>query len=330
MQQVIIVLLVVLAIVIAMRCFSEKMMIGGATLVKQFPYIKEWHIDKQIHHMMGNLKRYNWQQRISHNPYKLRRVNVKNLYEGRYVLINNYRQDYDDFNKLSDMFQEKCRVKCQVKGKINPYDYWVRFKHKLPKDRKEQRNVIWKESFECTSHRPNILYTLIKMYNAKSVIDFTAGWGDRLIASIAADVKYCGIDNNPCLFENYAKIIKFFGAKNKTMIQGDTTKVKVDGKFDLCFTSPPYFDYEKYTTSFDGEKQWFDTFLKVCLKKYWKNIKIGGHMCINIHHTNDKQRYVYWMLDYVKEFADSEYLGVISYMMKKKKPQPIWIWKKLK
>jgi RimJ/RimL family protein N-acetyltransferase len=303
-----------------------------------FPYTRQWHSDEQIHQMMNNLRNYDGMSRLSKRRYDVRNLKGIDLtYNGEHIMIINKPKDYKDFNMLSDMFMEECRMKCSVKGKQSPHQYYT--ENKVMLDSKysanELRDEIWKRSHECTSHRPNILSTMIQLYKAKSVLDPTSGWGDRLLSAIASNVEYCGIDNNPCLLNNYNKIIAFFGCdKNKyVMIQSDTLTATIpDRQYDLIFTSPPYFDFELYSGELEhNERKWYDTFLKPCLTKYWDRLIVGGHMCININQLSSDQHYVSWMLGDCSILHSSKYKGVISYAEepKFKNPQPIWIWEKI-
>lgn len=332
-QIILICVLIFLIIFSFCQTINIPLIIGGGI---GFPYIREWHTDNDIKNMMDNLKKYNGLERILHKKYNIYNLkNIKLTYLGKPTLIINKESDYNDFNKLSDMFQEKCRMKCSVKNKISPLMYYEHLpsRDKI-KNKQKLRERIWKENSECTGHRPNILSTFIQMYGSKSVLDFTSGWGDRLISAIANEVEYCGIDSNPCLFPNYKKMINFFNVSDEKYIMIESKAqdaIIPDKKYDLIFTSPPYFDYENYYNEVkDTEKEWFNSFLSVCLKKYWEKLIKNGHMCININHTSPNQNFIYWMLNYVKEFDDSKYLGVISYAnINIKNPQPIWIWKKI-
>ena len=128
------------------------------------------------------------------------------------------------------------------------------------------------------------------------------------------------------------------------MIQGGSEDPKTDipdRKYDLVFTSPPYFDLEIFgegdvegsksqsTVKFSGEQMWFDGFLKVALQRSWDLLIPGGHLVLNINQADKTQKYMGWILGFMKTVSDAEYLGVLSYSNKKfRNPQPMWIWKK--
>ena len=70
---------------------------------------------------------------------------------------------------------------------------------------------------------------MYKKYNAKKVLDFTAGWGSRMTAALAADIDYIGIDSNKSLKKGYNKIINTVNKITKSKLklfyqQADTDK----------------------------------------------------------------------------------------------------------
>ncbi len=317
----------------------------------KYPYKRLNYTDEQIHEMFDKLSKYDYKSRILIKEYSIKNINYdKPMFMNKPMLLINSGNDYNDFNLLSDMFQEKCRLKCKLYyQKLSSEEYFNKYYNKvIAYSTEHYSNKITPQSLreslyylnkECTSHRPNIIIAMIQLFGAKSVLDFSAGWGDRLIGAMAADVDYyCGIDPNPCLHPNYQEMIKFFGKSSKkfVMIESTIEDAKLpDKEFDLIFTSPPYFDLEIYaknnkqSSKHTNEKLWFDNFFKIALTKVWGKLRHGGVMCININQKSKEEYYIQWMLDFVKTFGDSYYLGVISYGSKDlTNPQPIWIWKK--
>ena len=86
---------------------------------------------------------------------------------------------------------------------------------------------------------------MYKKYKATRVLDFTAGWGARMVAAMALDIDYIGIDSNKSLKPGYDKLISLLKPYTKSkikMIYKEAQKVNMSklGKFDSVFTSPPY------------------------------------------------------------------------------------------
>lgn len=307
--------------------------------------------DEQIHNMFNNLRNYNYYERIVKKiPYKINKIdNLDCRFEGEFITVKSLETDYEDFNQLSDMFQEVNRLKCKVyTEKMSPYDYFIMNKHEIESFAKQKyskltnytvREALFEKTRECSSFRPNIMVTFIKMFNVKSVLDFSSGWGDRLIGCMSQDVEYCGVDPNENLHPKYQEMIKFFNKdpSKYTMICDSIQDATLpDKEFDMVFTSPPYFDLESYQgkkqsiESFSNENAWFDNFLSVALQKCWNRVRNDGYMCVNINQKSNKETYVTKMVEFMKSLDLADYLGVISYTNERhtNNPQPIFIIKK--
>ena len=75
---------------------------------------------------------------------------------------------------------------------------------------KAMRDQMYRNVKECTSFRPLNLTYILQLYNAKSVLDFSSGWGDRLLACLATNTRYIGVDPNELLHPKYKEMIEFF------------------------------------------------------------------------------------------------------------------------
>lgn len=261
--------------------------------------------------------------------------------------------DRSGYDFLSDVFNQHIRIKCKrYDQEHSPLEYWTENKTKvINKCLQNFGSITYKNLSEtlrdmigeCATFRASLLSGFIKYFNAKSILDFSAGWGDRLIAAIANDVEYTGVDPNTELFPGYQKIIDSF-AKDKSkykLINSPFEDVELgDIHVDLVFTSPPYFNLEIYSTdqtqsvmtnpSLDS---WYNNFLIVALRKSWKVLNPGGHMVINISDVPKRSQYVLRMRNDVDNFADSKYLGLLPYSRfinnSPIAPRHVWVWQKL-
>ena len=147
---------------------------------------------------------------------------------------------------------------------------------------------------------------MYKKYKATRVLDFTAGWGARMIAAMALDIDYIGIDSNTDLKEGYNRIIKLLKPYTKSKVKLFFKKAeKVDfsklGKYDYVFTSPPYEYLEAYENMKNYENtgkikqpsssqkikmsdsaKFYDEFLVPTLKKAYKYLPKNKHICLNM------------------------------------------------
>jgi hypothetical protein len=120
------------------------------------------------------------------------------------------------------------------------------------------------------------------------ILDFSAGWGGRCIAAMALGIPYFGIDANKNLEPAYSAMIKAYNpsADVKLVFQPSETVDFSNFKYDLVFTSPPYFMLEEYERMPQyGSKQGFmDKFFKPVVLKAWGGLPNGGHLALNMPH----------------------------------------------
>ena len=134
--------------------------------------------------------------------------------------------------------------------------------------------------------------TAMELYNRfkpKSVLDFTMGWGGRLVGACALDVpNYIGIDSNKQLKEPYQRMVKLLNklgtnTKIKLMFK-DALKVdysKLD--YDCVLTSPPYYNVEVYEGMLPKrDEEWEQDFYIPLFSETYKHLKKGGHYILNI------------------------------------------------
>jgi len=136
--------------------------------------------------------------------------------------------------------------------------------------------------------KPLIAMGIYCRYKPTSVLDFTMGWGGRLVGACALDVpKYTGVDLNPDLEKPYADMVKELSPLTSTKIKlyfQDALTVdynKLD--YDLVLTSPPYYNIELYKgTKQRGKDEWDREFYEPIFIKTWNGMKMGGHYCLNV------------------------------------------------
>ena len=321
--------------------------------MNNYPYTNKFYTLNDIKKMYNNLEKYNYKERLLYDKYytikNLPYDKYKYLYIGRPLLILSKKSDYDDYNKIVDYFQNKERVKCKRYGKNNsPYDLFHNKKKYLETEILKLygkitpltiKETIYNLNYECSNFRQTNLISFIQMFKPKSVLDFSAGWGERLLSCIFTGIEYTGVDPNKNLFPGYNKIISTFSKdpSKYNLINSTIEDADLNNKMhDMIFTSPPYFDLETYTndniqsiSKYNTEEKWIEGFLKPALKKSYDHLNVGGYMCININQKNKKEKYIQSMLDYVYSFKDMYFYGVIGYSNEEMvNPQPIWIWKK--
>lgn len=118
------------------------------------------------------------------------------------------------------------------------------------------------------------------------ILDTSAGWGGRCLAAMAMDIPYTGIDSNKTLEPAYKAMLKTYepGAKVNMIFKPAETVDFSKFKYDLVFTSPPYFMLEKYEKmpSYQDKQEFMDKMFVPVLEKAWTHLASGGHMALNM------------------------------------------------
>ena len=204
------------------------------------------------------------------------------------------------------------------------------------------RTMLSLRKYICSQFKPNAAKAIYDLFKVKNVLDFSAGWGDRLAgfySSMNTEL-YVGIDprkeNHP-IYEEQAKFydsqLTFFETPKTTEFYCDAAEdfdfSPYFDTFDVIFTSPPYFNVERY--SYDDTQSWVryktidewnSQFLHKAIDNMWPTLKSGGKLCINISDVNasSKNKKVWQkisdpMNDFIDEYRDSDYIGCIGMEM---------------
>ena len=155
--------------------------------------------------------------------------------------------------------------------------------------------------------------------NGGTVLDFSAGYGGRFLGFLGSSCRqYIGIDPNTVLRPSYESMFKWIESnhehdKSWEMVWKPAEDVDYSpwrGKVDLIFTSPPYFDLERYSNEttqssarFPSLSEWLEGFLFETLRRSVRCLKLGGHLALNIA---DNATYDVEIIEPVIEFARTE------------------------
>ena len=309
------------------------------------------------------LKNLNWQDLYKTDSPWLNKFEYKHKFIDEYIGISNVG------NKASDYFHQAERWKCDATGYPSPQKTWETEQFRLTlfkalfslkvKEINPQvlRNLISLRKYIAAQFRPSAAKVIYDMFQAETVLDFSMGWGDRIAGAHASNTvkRYVGIDPNINLFQGYGKQLRHYNSlgekKDFNFICGcaEDENVVLSDKFDMIFTSPPYFDKEKYDQSdqqsykkYKGFNSWMNDFLFKAIELRTQNLKTGGHLVINISdiYTRKKQYKICdGMNDYIASTNKFSYVGAIGLRMPKRPmsissdtvgvfAEPIWIWKK--
>ena len=219
------------------------------------------------------------------------------------------------FNYVSDSFMNDLRLACGSYGYKSPVQRWNDCDNiwgafgpifRGVNDTQELNGRIFIMAFRlgtyiATQFKPIVAKVIYEMSDAKTVLDTSMGWGDRLTAFYASSAThYIGCDPNPSTFARYKKMIKFYdkltGGKKTTQIYNcgaeDLPWDEIKN-VDCAFTSPPYFSTERYNEGGDKQElqswfkfneyeKWRDDFYLPVSQKTFNSLSDKGVMLINI------------------------------------------------
>lgn len=297
------------------------------------------------------------------------------------------------FNGVSNYFQQENRMRCGSNAVDSPWDIW----HDHDKLQKMNwhfwrsgalgksdigestfRSAFRIGTYTATQFKPSVAKALYEKHGARSVLDTSCGWGDRLAGFYATKSTelYIGCDPNPEVYNTYKDQCiayeKLLGFNNPVLQDnGDhftctgTKRVVIynlpsedvnwklyTNTFDFYFTSPPYFETERYASNNSTTQSWsryqsFDTwkhsfFFKVN-REVWSTLVDGAYMMINIIDPavkNKRLKLCDDMVDEIKTYSSSHYLGKIGMRMQARPHsiieaeknsvfiEPIWVFRK--
>lgn len=304
----------------------------------------------------------------------LNKGNVVTRYDYKYQLSDWYIDASNVGLKSSDYFHQSARWKADSTNAPSPYRTWTTERFRLT-----LFNALWTLKFEeINTHnlktaialrkyiagqfRPAAAKAMYNLFDAKIILDPSAGWGDRLSGFLAYrteqdkidklgwydEIAYIGTDPNRSI--DYDRQVNFLDKKAEGYVKVEHRpfeNISHYEEFDFIFTSPPYFNIEKYSK--DPEQSylkyrkfddWLNWFLNEYVSNMWKSLDNGGHLAINISDVYSGHRINNIcdpMNDFLTELGGT-YLGTIGLRMPKRPNskaikdgifvEPIWIWKK--
>lgn len=269
--------------------------------------------------------------------------------------------------KVSDQFAHHERHKCASSHGNSPYEEWntaadkknnflrVLFGlldegcRKKGVSNKTLASALRMHTYLASQFKPAVAKAFYDFFKAQDVLDFSSGWGDRLVGFHASGARsYTGIDPNSKMHPHYRAITNYCdtGKSVKLICSPAEDADLSDVSVDFVFTSPPYFNIEKYSQEgtqswkrYKTSDAWVDGFLKPTLDNVWSCLREGGRLAVNIA---DKKGVDICgpMIDHMASKDGSTYEGVLGYKMMKRPDsegkhdsdyifcEPVFIWAK--
>lgn len=206
-----------------------------------------------------------------------------------------YNIHFYDFVKNIEEFKKKKFIQ-------NMFTYYstVKNAHGL-----KNEYIVMKEVYNiCISainiFRPLMAVEVYAKYKPSVVLDPCAGWGGRAVgAAVCGNIQYFGIDVNHSLKIPYQNMCTFLNSKINTENTDNTQKInltiadattfdysKIEPKYDMVFTSPPYYFIEKYNhnKAYNNSKDEMDKqFYVPTFSNTYLHLCPGGHMALNVN-----------------------------------------------
>lgn len=311
----------------------------------------------EARHEYLKLKGFRWHELFTEGEWVPRKAS-----ESRYPLTFQGKQQFvrriNTGNPASNYFQQTNRWSVDGTVSPGPYRTWntpdfmfslMGGMYTLKFDEVSKntlRTCLSLRKYICSQFKPNVAKVLYDFVKAKNVLDISAGWGDRLCGFYASEYgeHYVGIDprkeNHP-IYRQQANFYEnnngFFETKKKSTFYEspaeDLDLSQYREYFDIVFSSPPYFNVERY--SYDDTQSWVrytnidawnKLFLHKTIENVWPTIKKGGYLAINIadvyaNSKGDGKSYheiTNPMNDYISTLDGAVYEGCLGMEMAKR------------
>lgn len=141
-------------------------------------------------------------------------------------------------------------------------------------------------------------HMLVLRRHGKLFITGNCGWGNRCQGALTSkwDYNYYGTDPNSALHKCYNEQADFIretlNTNNKTDFRCCGSEEFIpewEGIMDLSFTSPPYFNTEKYSSELTQSAakcanyyDWRDNFMRPTIKNVYRYLKPGAYYLLNL------------------------------------------------
>ena len=235
--------------------------------------------------------------------------------------IENYRSGRGRLSKVLNHFFEECIFNCQApRGSKSPMEalqnendikWIIEYTNSKPKfyTGNEISNIksffrnggrlAQKVANFCPKNARDIYFRYHDINGKKlNILDTSMGFGSRMSSVLLSGHNYCGFDPNK---ELYGKLKEYYLFLRKNNVidksqkcgmycQGsEVYRPELSNMFDVSFTSPPYFNLEKYsddnsesTKHYNNYELWIEYFVKPTIENTYKYLKINGYAMINI------------------------------------------------
>lgn len=302
------------------------------------------------------------------NPYQSDPLGVFTRYDYKYPLSGRIISESTIGNIASDYFQQYNRFCCDSINSPSPVRTWTnrQFLFNMLKglwsmkyanvDMRVLRTLLALRKYTASQFKPTIAKSIYTKFQSRRVLDFSAGWGDRLCGFYSCPETECyiGCDPNKAVFDKYSDQCAMYSSlaepKQVSLYNCPAEELDIGARsVDTVFTSPPYFNIEKYSKDSTQSSvryrtldKWLNGFLYPSLDMAWNALNHGGILAINIsdvYSNHTVNNICDPMNDYLSSLGGVFVEGLGMKMSKRPNSgalkgktgtfvEPIWVWKK--
>lgn len=198
---------------------------------------------------------------------------------------------------LDDYWQDDDKLRTMINKTV---DWCIKHENgRMSFNRIRQLAKVYLCKQSPSNFRPTVAKALYDLYGNKgAVYDPCGGWGGRLFGFLASDCQeYVCCEPSEKTYEGLLKLSNLYTNKGKRVsinciCQED---YEVEGNhFDFVFTSPPYYDCEKYSEEstqsyvrYNTYLAWQNGFLKPLIQKAYIALKPNSVFILNIANTKN-------------------------------------------
>lgn len=173
---------------------------------------------------------------------------------------------------------------------------WNRKCHSTPYLSEIKRGIYFCTGLtKNTMFRPHLAKAIVSSYPGETVLDPCAGWGGRMLGTVAAGKKYIAFEPNVETYDNLIQLAEFLDIKNQIEIYNvgsEHMNNYLTKKVDIILTSPPYFNLEIYAdgkaqseNQYSSYESWCDGWLETVITNAISNLNDSGVSCWNVHNV---------------------------------------------
>ncbi len=175
--------------------------------------------------------------------------------------------------KCSNIFFQHERFNTATRGNKTAIQYWKDNRDycisRREKDSHDLFGIVQHLCHAPNQFPPNVASRLYRLFNATSILDPFAGWGDRCVSAMSMGIPYTGIDSNVALKPCYQNMVNFYRPQSRVEMIYDKAE-NVDFKnieYDMVLTSPPFWDErDKLFDMYNGMEAYdADLFIEIFL-----------------------------------------------------------------